>query len=74
MKKDITRSQIKEIGKRLRSIKTDQPLQNYNLKVLTEWRSHHGQSLKYFAKLLEKESKKLGIEDFTLIQRIYCSP
>ncbi|MBT4761311.1 MAG: RelA/SpoT domain-containing protein [Bdellovibrionaceae bacterium] len=68
----ITRSQIKNIGKSLRSIKTDQQLESSSLVLLNKWREHHDATLKYYGKLLKSEAIKLGIKpsQFTVTQRI----
>ncbi len=72
MKKNITRSQIKNIGKRLRSIGSDEKLSDSDLNILNEWRIHHDPSLRYYAKFLKAEVIKLDIDatKFTIIQRI----
>lgn len=72
MKNNITRSQIKSIGKRLRNSKPDEILDDDDLKILNRWRIHHDPSLKYYTELLRKEAVKLNLESgqFTVIHRI----
>ena len=68
----ITRSQIKNIGKRLRCAKPDEKLNDNDLKILKEWRSYHAPSLNYFTDLLKKEATNLPLssDQFTLTHRI----
>jgi hypothetical protein len=72
MEKCITKSQIKNIGKKLRSSEVSSKISNTDLETLNLWRSHHSPSLKYYAKLIKDESFKLGIDesDFTVTQRL----
>jgi putative GTP pyrophosphokinase len=68
----ITRSQIKNIGKRLRGAPVDEKLSNNDLVMLEEWRFHHGSSLKYFAGLLRELALAGQIDDskITITQRL----
>jgi len=72
MKTCITKSQIKNIGKKLRNTEVNSKLNQADLEILNLWRSHHSPSLKYYAKLIKTEALKLNINDsqFTITQRL----
>ncbi len=72
MKKAITRSQIKNIGKRLRAIKASEELNGEDLDALNNWRAHHDPTLQYYGKLLKSEAIKMGMSanQITITQRI----
>jgi hypothetical protein len=72
VEKVITKSQIKNIGKKLRNTEVGRDLSQEDLEVLNLWRSHHSASLKYYAKLIKAEALKIQIPDnqFTVTQRL----
>lgn len=69
---NITRSRIKNIGKKLRELGPEERLTEKELQDLTEWRNSHGPTLSYFLKLLEEELQvfNLGEADFSITQRL----
>ena len=72
MEKVITKSQIKNIGKNLRSTEVGTRLNKTDLETINYWRSHHSPSLKYYAKLIKNEALKLNLNEsqFTITQRL----
>ena len=72
MENTISRSQIKNIGKRLRISNLGTPLDSKDLEILNKWRSYHESSLKYYAKKLKEEASNLNLNsnDYTVTQRI----
>jgi putative GTP pyrophosphokinase len=69
---DITRSKIKTIGKKLRTLDSSNKLSSGDLEVLTEWRDSHSASLNYLLKLIEKGLNQSGFEnnEYSLSQRL----
>lgn len=69
---DITRSKIKNIGKKLRTLGSTKKLNSDDLKVLTHWRDSHGASLNYLLRLIEKElnHKQIKVTEYSLTQRL----
>jgi ppGpp synthetase/RelA/SpoT-type nucleotidyltranferase len=72
MDNTITKSQIKNIGKKLRNTEVTSELKKEDLETLNLWRSHHSPSLKYYAKLVKTEALKLNLNEsqFTITQRL----
>jgi len=72
MENNITRSQIKNIGKKLRNAKSNEILDKNDLIILQAWRGYHAPSLKYFTDILKKEATNLAIEtdQITVTHRI----
>jgi putative GTP pyrophosphokinase len=72
MDNTITKSQIKNIGKKLRNAEVTSELKKVDLETLNLWRSHHSPSLKYYAKLVKIEALKLNLNEsqFTITQRL----
>ena len=68
----ITRSQIKNIGKRLRNANVGENLLADDFIKLNDWRLHHGSSLNYFASLLSEiaSEDKLNQTQITVTQRL----
>ena len=73
MNKEITRSHIKNIGKKLRASQGDIEIDDNDLKILNNWRELHEPTLKYYGKLLRQQAKGLTFEgnsEFTVTQRL----
>lgn len=67
---NITRSRIKNIGKKLKNLKEGQKLELKEFEDLTWWRDSHSASLNYLVKMLEKDLLESKVTQYSISQRL----